>query len=149
MVSTRNQTAKAAKLEARVTTVAAWARAVTPLLFLLTKLQLDDFLASSRATKRLALGVESLHITIKDKSSLPFLDFPPLDGIMQLSVPFDVGDIHFAHHIAGAMPQLILLEVIKKPCQQHIIRSHAWSNVVEWSRHRALMRNLKTLRLLT
>ncbi|KAG2742237.1 hypothetical protein P692DRAFT_20879790 [Suillus brevipes Sb2] len=277
MVSTRSQAAKVAKLEARVTTVAARARAVTPLLFLSTKLQLGDFLASSRAAKRVALGVESLHITIKDKSvsvtalhqcllctknltdlelalprlstvgwvclfrdlylprlryirtnaphttlaaflmrhpritylsvercnrskqacdlgvvslpslsaitgpisciasaipsqlltyvsiscytqrdfSTPLLDFTtklsPLHAsrITQLSVPFDVGDIHFARYIAGAMPRLILLEAIEKPCQQHVIRSHAWSNVVEWSRHLALMRNLKTLGLLT
>ncbi|KAG2090301.1 hypothetical protein BD769DRAFT_1679731 [Suillus cothurnatus] len=277
MVSTRSQTAKATLLEVRVTAVAARARAVTPLLFLSTKLQLDDFLSSSKAVKRLALGVESLHITIKDKSvsvmalhqcllrtknltdlelalpqlstagwiclfrdlylprlryiranaphttlaaflmrhprimylsveccnrskqacdlgavslpsltaitgpiscialaissqlltyvsvschrqrdfSTPLLDFTtklsPLHAsrITQLSIPFDVGDIHFARHISGAMPQLILLEAIEKPCQQRIIQAHAWSNVVEWSRHLALMKNLKTLGLLT
>lgn len=277
MVSTRSQTAKATKLEVRVTAVTTRVRAVTPLLFVSTKLQLDNFLSWSKAVERLALGVESLHVTIKDKSvsvtaihqcllraknltdlelalpqlstagwvclfrdlylprlkhiranaphtilaaflmrhpritylsvercnrskqacdlgavslpslsaitgpiscvasaissqsltyvsvschrqrdfSTPLLDFTtklsPLHAsrITRLSVPFDVGDVHFARHIAVAMPRLILLEAIEKPCQERIIEAHAWSNAVEWSRHLALMRNLKTFGLLT
>ncbi|KAG2742165.1 hypothetical protein P692DRAFT_20665905, partial [Suillus brevipes Sb2] len=214
-----------------------------PLLFLSTRLHLDDFLSLSKVIKRLALGVESLHVTIRDKSvsvtsihqcllhtknitdlelilpqlstigwvrlfrdlrfprlryirsnaphtalaaflmrhrritylsvercnrskrpcdfgavslpslsavtgpiacvtsaissklltyasiscytqrdfSTPLVDFTsklsplPASRITQLSIPFDAGDVHFARHIAEAMPRLILLEVIEKP----------------------------------